>query len=92
MANVDAVIERCVEDIWEEYDKDNSNSLDQDECKKFVMTTIKEFNPMFDEEAFSDENFAETFRTFDEDDSGTIDKSEMVRFIRKVAGLSIGRL
>ena len=88
---MNAVIWRCVDDIWEEYDKDNSNSLDQEECKRFVMTTIKEFNPYFNEEAFSEENFAETFRTFDEDGSGTIDKSEMVRFIRKVAGLSMGR-
>ena len=47
MANVDTVIERCVEDIWDEYDTDRSNALDLDECRRFVLTTIKEFNPLF---------------------------------------------
>ena len=65
MANVDSVIEKCVEDIWGEYDVDDSGSLDKAECKNFIMTTIIEFNPMFNAEAFSDEDFESTFATFD---------------------------
>ena len=36
MADIDAVIRKCVDDIWAEYDKDNSGSLDKEETKKFV--------------------------------------------------------
>ena len=36
MADIDAVIRKCVDDIWAEYDKDNSGYLDKDEAKKFV--------------------------------------------------------
>ena len=44
MADVNAVISRCVDDIWDEYDADRSNTLDKEECKRFVLTTIKEFS------------------------------------------------
>ena len=81
MANVNDVIEKCVDDIWGEYDVDNSGALDKCECKSFVLTTIKEFNPLFNDEAFSDDDFETTFRTFDADGNGTISKSEMVNFI-----------
>ena len=34
--NIDAVIKKCVDDIWNEYDVDGSGALDKDETKKFV--------------------------------------------------------
>ena len=36
MADIDAGIRKCVDDIWAEYDKDGSGALDRDETKKFV--------------------------------------------------------
>ena len=81
---IDIVIEKCVEDIWKEYDKDNSGELDKEETKKFVMNTLKE---MSDEGTFSDDDFDACFKEFDKDGSGLIDKSEMAAFIKKVAGL-----
>ncbi len=39
MADIDAVINKCVDDIWREYDKDNSGELDREETKKFVGNT-----------------------------------------------------
>merc|ERR1711957_861874 len=42
MADIDAVIRKCVDDIWTEYDKDNSGSLDKEETKKFVQNTLSE--------------------------------------------------
>ena len=92
MANVDDVIRRCVDDIWDEYDADKSNALDMAETKAFVKQTLREFAGEAAIENFSDEEFEFTFKLFDRDDNGTIDKSEMVVFIRKVAGLSVGRL
>ena len=84
MADIDKVIEKCVDDIWKEYDKDNSGALDKEETKKFVMNTLKE---MSDEGTFSDDDFDACFKEFDKDGSGTIEKDEMAIFIKKVAGL-----
>ena len=44
MADIDAVISKCVDDIWREYDKDNSGELDREETKKFVSNTLKEMH------------------------------------------------
>ena len=38
--NIDAVIAKCVDDIWAEYDKDNSGTLDKEETKLFVKKTL----------------------------------------------------
>ena len=34
--NIDAVINKCVDDIWAEYDKDGNGNLDKAETKQFV--------------------------------------------------------
>ena len=33
---IDAVISKCVDDIWNEYDKDGNGHLDKEETKAFV--------------------------------------------------------
>ena len=40
-AEIDAVIKKCVEDIWAEYDRDQSGTLDKEETKKFVKATLQ---------------------------------------------------
>ena len=84
MADIDAVIRKCVDDIWAEYDKDNSGALDKDETKRFVKNTLSE---MGDGGEFSETDFEACFKEFDKDGSGTIEKEEMAIFIKKVAGL-----
>ena len=42
MADIESVIRKCVDDIWAEYDKDNSGHLDKNEAKKFVKSTLNE--------------------------------------------------
>ncbi len=43
---------------------------------------------MFDsDKGLDDHTFEITFREFDEDQSGSIEKDEMALFIRKIAGL-----
>ena len=43
---------------------------------------------MFDtNQGLDDQTFEITFKEFDEDGSGTIEKDEMALFIRKIAGL-----
>ena len=78
------MIARCVDDIWTKYDNDNSGALDKDETKAFVQDTLAD---MADGAGFSDEDFEQCFREFDKDGSGTIEKAEMVQFIKSVAGL-----
>ena len=90
MANVDQVIAKCVDDIWSEYDTDNNNYLDRTECHRFILTTITEFAGPEAAGKVSEADFIEAFNFFDIDRNGRIEKSEMVRFIRKVAGLSLG--
>ena len=82
--SIEQVIATCVEDIWKQYDKDNSGALDKEETKNFVKATLSESGGG----EFSDEDFEECFKAFDKDGSGTIEKDEMAIFIKKVAGLS----
>ena len=82
--SIDTVINKCVDDIWAEYDKDGNGNLDKNETKAFVQKTLAE---MAGNEEFSDEDFDACFKEFDKDGSGTIEKDEMALFIKKVAGL-----
>ena len=91
MADVNIVIQKCVEDIWGEYDKDGSNTLDREECQRFIVTTMTECMGPAVAQGFSVSDFNEAFDKFDLDGNGTIEKDEMVMFIRNVAGLSTGR-
>ena len=85
MANIDWIIRQAVEDIWLQYDNDNSGYLDKEEAREFVRHTMVE---MFDNtNALDDSEFETAFVEFDADGSGTIEKDEMALFIRKIAGL-----
>ena len=92
MADINKVIEKCVNDIWDSYDDDGSGTLDKDECKQFVINTMKEAMGPEVVETFSDDDFDSAFSKVDLDGNGTIEKGEMVMFIRRVAGLSVGRI
>ena len=81
---IDAVISKCVDEIWSKYDDDGNGYLDKDETKAFVRDTLSD---MADGAGFNDDDFDQCFREFDKDNSGTIEKQEMVQFIKQVAGL-----
>ena len=81
---IDAVISKCVDEIWSKYDDDESGFLDKAETKRFVMDTLSD---MADGAGFADGDFDQCFAEFDKDGSGTIEKQEMVAFIKQVAGL-----
>ena len=82
--DIDTIINKCVDDIWDKYDKDMSGFLDKEETKAFVKDTMQE---MSDNGEWKDEEFEKCFAEFDKDGSGTIEKAEMTLFIKKVAGL-----
>ena len=82
--DIDVVIAKCVQEIWSEYDEDNSGSLDKEETRQFVKNTLCD---MSDGKGLSDQEFEMCFQEFDKDGNGTIEKDEMAIFIKKVAGL-----
>ena len=84
MSDIDSIIEKCIDDIWKTYDKDNSGYLDKQETKQFVKNTLSE---MGENGEFSEADFEACFKEFDKDGNGTISKDEMKIFIKKVAGL-----
>ena len=84
MSDIDAVIKKCVDDIWKDYGKKGSEYLSKDDTRKFVMETLAS---MKDDEGFSEADFEACFKEFDLDGSGTIEKEEMVMFIKKVSGV-----
>ena len=63
--DIETVSRKCVDDIWNEYDKDNSGSLDSEETMKFVQNTLSEMN---DAGEFSDADFDACFREFNKDE------------------------
>lgn len=81
---LDQIIDKCIQDIWIKYDKDNSGALDFNETKNFVTSTL---NDMEENVQFSDADFEACFKEFDMDGNGTICKDEMKIFIKKIAGL-----
>ena len=44
MADMDAVIAKCVHDIWDEYDTNHDGILDKEETKAFVRETLQDMN------------------------------------------------
>ena len=58
-------------------------ALDKEETKKFVQDTLGNLGSG---DEFSQEAFDEVFSTFDKDNSGTVEKSEMVVFIKQLLG------
>ena len=83
-SEIDNVIGKCVDEIWSKYDDDNNGYLDKQETKRFVQDTLAD---MADGAGFNDDDFDQCFREFDKDGSDTIERGEMVQFIKQVAGL-----
>ena len=83
-AQLELIIEKCIDDIWKHYDNDNSGFLDKRETKEFVRNTLQE---MGEQGEFSDEDFEACFKEFDKDGNEEISKEEMKIFIKKVASL-----
>ena len=88
--NMDKILLECVEQIWNEYDKDKSGYLDKAECKDFIMSTVDEMEgiPMPSAEGDGpEEEFEKCFSEVDRDGNGKISKEEMLGFIKRVANI-----
>ena len=41
---INAVIAKCVDDIWTDFDQDGNGCLDREETKEFVIATLNEMS------------------------------------------------
>ena len=89
----DDIIRKCIDQIWEQYDEDNSGYLDREETRRFIISTIGEMDEADDDnddnrdDGFTEEDFEQCFRKVDVDNSGAISKDEMLTFIKLIANL-----
>ena len=72
-AQIDAIILKCVDEIWVKFDVDFSGALDKEETKCFVKCTLNDFSGGdAADDSFNDEGFEKVFEQFDKDGLGTI--------------------
>ena len=76
---------KCVDQLWVQYDTDGNGYLDRNETMRFVRDSMKEMGVSM--EKLTDEDFEATFSEFDKDNSGTVEKNEMVAYMKKLVGL-----
>jgi hypothetical protein len=76
-------VEEQVDQIWGNYDKDGSGTLNKSETRVFVKDLLVK---MGEDGKFSDEEFNALFKDFDEDANGTVSKDEMNLFIKQIRG------
>ena len=84
---MDELIKKCIEMIWDEFDKDGNGYLDKDETKAFIIKSLAETQP--DEPQIDDATFEECFNIYDHDGTGKITKNEMTAFIKKISAGSM---
>ena len=82
--DVDHIINKVIEELWDEFDDDGNGTLDIDETKAFVKTTLVEMGEKPD---YTDQDFFECFKYFLPGGPQVITKLEMKIFIKKIAGL-----
>ena len=79
LPEVDDAKERArVEEIWKIYDTNNSGVLEKDQAKAFLLDELK---TMTGSEPTEDE-LERNFNIIDEDASGTLDKEEVLKFLK----------
>ena len=77
---MDEDVIKFVEDIFEEYDKDKSGTLDKKECKNLVEKKLIQMHGV--EDTYNELQFNQIFSAFDMDGSGSIDKAELTYFMK----------
>lgn len=77
---IDRLIRKYVDEIWAEYDKDNSGVLDKKETHQLMQRILSEVDAS---EGISEADFEAFFNEADKDGSGTVEKDEMVALFKK---------
>ena len=91
MSHIEAIVKAVVDDIFRNYQQENSDENDEevltrDKAREFVIATLKKF----DKDgtlSFDKDDFEKTFDKYDEDGSDAIEKDEMYDFVTEITGL-----
>jgi Ca2+-binding EF-hand superfamily protein len=83
-SDINAIIDKCIDDIWKTYDKDSSGSLNKNEAETFIKDTLAE---MGENGEFSKADFEASFKEFTKNGKSTISKGDMKELIKKMSGL-----
>ena len=67
---------QVIDNIWDKYDEDGNGSLDLDETRVFVQDILKDLGDE-DGNIFDEQVYRAMFNSFDEDDSGSLEKPEL---------------
>ena len=85
--DVNQILGKCVDEIWEMFDDDGNGTFDVDETTDFIKHTLTE---MGESPEYSEADFLQCFPSFTEHGKGYMTKLEMMIFIKKVAGIDVG--
>ena len=85
---LDAMISKCIGEIWSKYDFNSSGYLEKSEAKRLVQDTIDDMSQGYVSQGcgsqgsgqpfINERDFEECFKKFDRLNSGTIKMSSMV--------------
>ena len=78
MTTDDAVERARVEEIWKQFDVDGNGYLNKEEAKRFLTVELKSLTGSDP----TDDELERNFSIIDEDASGTLDKEEVLKFLK----------
>jgi hypothetical protein len=82
---IEKIIIDCTEQIWAQYDTDNSGSLEMEECQKFFADMLGQLDQKIDGDQLKDkETLQAAFDAIDKDGNGRIVKLEMMAFTKSL--------
>lgn len=67
--------------IWFDYDRDRSGALDKEEARDFIRDLLEKIDQI---DLYDETKFDEIFDKFDEDNSESVERSEMIQLIKVV--------
>lgn len=75
------LVDKMIQDVWAQYDKDKSGNLNRNEARKFLKKALTDLH---EGEKFTESKFSEIYAEIDRNKSGSISQKEMRVFIRQL--------
>ncbi|OQR82473.1 hypothetical protein ACHHYP_15961 [Achlya hypogyna] len=82
MTDVQAAVEKCLNDIWSTFDTDNNGYLDREEARPFLQAMAEAMGSAADPLAFDT-----CFDEFDKNHDNRLSRDEMRVFVMQMMGL-----